>query len=174
MKRGIERFDMYLHVYTWVICKKKCFNISNFLPRSPNLSIWQRVEAPIFYIYKKASLIRRGGTDQVGEGGEGHKGAIQSKKKEWNNGKISIHFSSYFVQLPKTNDILLALLTPITSPNEDKLQMQCSLDSGLVVVVFIVVCLLWVVCLLLFYEFEDICDKIKLKSNESNMVSMAG
>ena len=48
--------------------------------------------------------------------------------------------------------------------------MQCSLDSGLVVVVFIVACLLWVVCLLLFYEFEDICDKIQLKSNESNMV----
>ena len=49
--------------------------------------------------------------------------------------------------------------------------MQCSVDSGLIVVVFIVACLLWVVGLLLFYEFEDVCDKFKLGSNESNMVS---
>lgn len=48
--------------------------------------------------------------------------------------------------------------------------MQCSLDSGLVVVVFIVGCLLWVVGLLLFYEFEDVCDKIRFRANDSNMV----
>ena len=49
--------------------------------------------------------------------------------------------------------------------------MQCSVDSGLIVVVFIVACLLWVVGLLLFYEFEDVCDKFKFGANESNMVS---
>ena len=51
--------------------------------------------------------------------------------------------------------------------------MQCSLDSGLIVVVFIVACLLWVVGLLLFYEFEDVCDKMKLQANDTNMVIRA-
>ena len=50
------------------------------------------------------------------------------------------------------------------------LQMHCSVDSGLIVVVFIVGCLLWVVGLLLFYEFEDVCDKFKFGANDSNMV----
>ena len=52
----------------------------------------------------------------------------------------------------------------------DYFQMQCSLDSGLIVVVFIVACLLWVVGLLLFYEFEDVCDRIKFQANDTNMV----
>ena len=52
------------------------------------------------------------------------------------------------------------------------IQMQCSLDSGLVVVVFIVFCLLWVVGLLLFYDFENVCDKNFVKTNDSD--SMVG
>ena len=51
-------------------------------------------------------------------------------------------------------------------------QMQCSLDSGLIVVVFIISCLLWVVGLLLFYDFGNICDKAAAVSNDSSMVRL--
>ena len=51
-------------------------------------------------------------------------------------------------------------------------QMHCSLDSGLVVVVFIISCLLWVVGLLLFYDFGNICDKAAAKTNDSTSVVM--
>ena len=52
-------------------------------------------------------------------------------------------------------------------------QMHCSLDSGLVVVVFIVCCLLWVVGLLLFHDFGNICDRAAAKINDStSMVRM--
>ena len=47
-------------------------------------------------------------------------------------------------------------------------QMHCSLDSGLVVVVFIISCLLWVVGLLLFYDFENVCDKAAARGNDSS------
>ena len=50
--------------------------------------------------------------------------------------------------------------------------MQCSLDSGLIVVVFIISCLLWVVGLLLFYDFGNICDKAAAVSNDSSMVRL--
>ena len=49
--------------------------------------------------------------------------------------------------------------------------MDCSLDSGLVIVVFIVSCLLWVVGMLLFYDFE-VCEKYNLSSNDSAMVRL--
>ena len=42
------------------------------------------------------------------------------------------------------------------------------MDSGLVVVVFIISCLLWVVGLLLFYDFENICDKAAARGNDSS------
>ena len=50
--------------------------------------------------------------------------------------------------------------------------MHCSLDSGLVVVVFIVCCLLWVVGLLLFHDFGNICDRAAAKTNDSTSVVM--
>ena len=50
--------------------------------------------------------------------------------------------------------------------------MHCSLDSGLVVVVFIVCCLLWVVGLLLFHDFGNICDRTAAKTNDSTSVVM--
>ena len=46
-------------------------------------------------------------------------------------------------------------------------QMDCSIDSGLVIVVFITLVLLWVVGMLLFYDFEDVCHKYNPITNIS-------
>ena len=50
--------------------------------------------------------------------------------------------------------------------------MDCSVDSGLVIIVFITLVLLWVVGMLLFYDFEDVCQKYNPLTNAS-MVGIA-
>ena len=48
-------------------------------------------------------------------------------------------------------------------------QMTCSLDSGLCVVLIILTALLMAVAVLLFYDFENVCENAK--NNITNMVS---
>ena len=50
--------------------------------------------------------------------------------------------------------------------------MDCSADSGLLTVVFITLVPLWVVGMLLFYDFEDVCQKYNPLANAS-MVGIA-
>ena len=47
--------------------------------------------------------------------------------------------------------------------------MDCSVDSGLVIVVFITLVLLWVVGMLLFYDFEDVCQKFNPLTNTTTV-----
>ena len=49
--------------------------------------------------------------------------------------------------------------------------MSCSLDSGLLVVLIILTALLLCVAILLFYDFENVCE-FSAKNNYTNMVSL--
>ena len=49
--------------------------------------------------------------------------------------------------------------------------MGCGVDSGLVVVVFIVMVLVMVCMMLLFYNFHDVCDQFPTSNLTLQLVS---